>query len=392
MEITVLNKEIKALNGLCKAGKLFEVQDWIKEGRPVNPRQPEKGNRKTTPLEIAIDRGFHSLVFILLKAGAFIADYRYNALQEAVYKKRLDIIKLLVDHGADVRSVDMFYVFSTWDPEIMEYFISKGADVESDYPLAYAFCDKIRSALGVYKRHSHRFSSFHEQANIALRYHCLHGNLKWVSLMIWLGADPYAPGPELDDLCRKENDLDDEGMTALEYAASNGHYEIFKLKQIKLNPNAPIADELLDLACSSKDSRLLVLLLESGFEPAKCERKGTFLIQKCLWGLEIFHGYLAVYGPMRNLDTDRSREKMKMIHKLVKHGAKWMPPEKRLIKEARQSLIKMRPNYTVELISIMAEFQATKKDCAKELIRTPSIKNVIHKHKSQINKLIDDLP
>ena len=31
-----------------------------------------------------------------------------------------------------------------------------------------------------------------EQANIALRYHCKEGNVKWIALMLWAGADPYA--------------------------------------------------------------------------------------------------------------------------------------------------------------------------------------------------------
>jgi len=390
MKTTESYDEIKPLNELCKAGKLFEVQDWLKDGRPVNVKQPEKGNRRRSPLEIAIERGFHSLVQVLLEAGAVTADNRYNALEDAVDKKRLDIIKLLIVHGANLKSVDMFNVFLTWDPAIMEYFIEQGADVETGYPLACAFCERIRSALGVYNRHKDRFPSFKEQANIALRYHCKEGNLKWVSLMLWLGADPYAPGLELDDLFR-ELDPEEEIWCALEYAASHRNYEIFKLKQIKLDPQSRIATELLGSACFSKDSGFLKLLLENNFKPEECEEEGTFLIQRCLRSLEDFWDYMSGHGPARNLDTEKSREKMKMIHLLAKNGAKWKPQDKSIIKDARQALIKMLPDYTVQFIRIMAEYKASNRKCIEELIRTPSIKTVISEHRRKVQELLQEL-
>ena len=65
---------------MCKAGKVFEVQDWIAAGKPINPPPPEKGIRRKRPLEVAIDRGIHSLVQVLLEAGADINDPGYTNL------------------------------------------------------------------------------------------------------------------------------------------------------------------------------------------------------------------------------------------------------------------------------------------------------------------------
>lgn len=387
MKPTEAYEVIKELNELCKAGKLFDVQDWIKAGKPINPKQPEKGNRRKTPLEVAIDKGFHSLVQILLEAGAVISDDRYNALDQAISERRLDIIKLLVEHGADVHSIDMVLVFDTWDPKIMEYFIEHGADVETDYPLAIALCYRIRTALGVLKRHKQRFPTFQEQANIALRHHSKEGNLKWVSLMLWAGADPYAAGPELDEV---EIDPEEEMLCALEYAALYDHYEIFKLKQIKLNPEHPKAAELLEYACYSKNANLLKMLLENGFDPSAREDGGTLLIQRCLRTMtDLWDRGPYGLGPLRNLDTEKAREKMKMIHLLAKHGAKWIPDEKATIKDARQPLLKMMPDYTVEFIWIMSEYKASKRAHIEDLIRTPSIKTVVFEHKSRIKDLLD---
>jgi hypothetical protein len=171
-------EEIQPLVELCKAGNLFAVQDWISAGKAVNPPLCENRRAKRlSPLEIAMERGFHSLVQVLLEGGAAIESAVYwDPMDKALLMRRLDLVQLLVMHGYDPKSIDMELVFSTWDPGIMEYFIDQGADVEQGNPLASAFCSRIRTALRVFKKYKERFPSFQEQANIALRYHCKEGN------------------------------------------------------------------------------------------------------------------------------------------------------------------------------------------------------------------------
>ncbi|MCW3101146.1 MAG: hypothetical protein JWL77_6764 [Chthonomonadaceae bacterium] len=63
--------EIAPLLDLCRAGRLFDVQAWIAAGKPVNPpARPPKGARVKAPLDVSLDLGFHSLIEVLLKAGA----------------------------------------------------------------------------------------------------------------------------------------------------------------------------------------------------------------------------------------------------------------------------------------------------------------------------------
>lgn len=95
--------EIKPLVELCKAGRLFEVQDWIAGGKPVNPPPPPtKGQRPKSPLEIAIDSGFYSLVKVLLEGGADYRSHDYRGpMNRALEKRRFDIIRLFVENGFD---------------------------------------------------------------------------------------------------------------------------------------------------------------------------------------------------------------------------------------------------------------------------------------------------
>jgi ankyrin repeat protein len=388
-------EEVKPLIDLCKAGKLFDVQEWIASGKPVNPPPSVSGYKRKSPLEVAIDLGFHSLVQVLLEGGADINEPRYWPLDDALYKRRLDLVKLLVEHGANLHSVSMASVFQTWQPDIMKWFIEQGADVETDNPIAYAFCERIKTALGIFKSYKDQFPSFQEQANIALRYHCKEGNLKWASLMLWAGADPYAKGPaSCDDEPYPEYD-----RNALELAAECHHYDIFNLKQIHLDPNNPILKGLLLEACHAEKSDFLERLLETGFSPKEYENSGSRLIQTLLtsmsWCFDSWDFWRLnrdINRKNRNIDNQQSREKIKMIHMLAKNGAKWLPKDGSEISDARRSLLKLKPDYTVEFIWIMSKYNACKREPLEELIRTPAIRAVAYNHLPRINELIASLP
>jgi len=56
------NEEANLLIEMCRRGQLYAVQTWINEGKSiiVSPAL------KKTPLSVAVDQGFHSLVELLL--------------------------------------------------------------------------------------------------------------------------------------------------------------------------------------------------------------------------------------------------------------------------------------------------------------------------------------
>ena len=245
-------------------------------------------------------------------------------------------------------------MFDSWDPVIMEYFIEQGADVETGNPLAFALSYKIRTVLGVFKRHKDRFPSFQEQANIALRHNCKEGNLKWISLLLWVGADPDAKGP---DSAEAEPDPD-EDICALEFAALYKHFEIFKLKQIKITPEHPIAQELLRNACRAENADFLIDLIKQGFNPAEQQDRGSSLIQTCIRNLTwSWDRFWLDRGRDRDIDSSRSRETIKMIHILAQRGCKWMPGDSYEISDARRCFLKMSNDYIVEFIWIMAKYK-----------------------------------
>jgi len=388
MKQAVTYEEIMPLVELCKAGKLFEVQEWISEGKPVNPPPPaNKKARKKSPLQIAIDAGFHSLVQLLLQGGAAIEEPRYFPLAHALEKRRLDLVELLVNHGADIHSVTMEEVFGTWNNDIVEFFIAKGADLETGNPLAEALCSRIRTALAIFKRYQDRFPSFQGQVNIALRHHCKEGNLKWVSLMLWAGGDPHVKGPDSPGDDSDPEDYD----SALELAAFHGHLDIFKLKAIRLDPNHPGAGELLSNACYNEKPVLLKMLLEKGFSPRSLEDRGSSMIQSLLSRMSWNFNPWTHIRMENDIDSYDSRDILKMIHMLVRHGARWEPREKGEVSHARRSLLKMKSDYTMEFIWIMAEYKACPYDAIDNLMKGPGMRSLVSKHTGRLKMLMDCL-
>ncbi|MEX0652531.1 MAG: ankyrin repeat domain-containing protein [Phycisphaeraceae bacterium] len=382
---------IAPLVELCKAGRLFDVQAWIAAGKPVNsPPPPDKGQRPRTPLEYAIDRGFHSLVQVLLEAGAVQEPEGYDApIYQALRARRFDIVQLLVEHGFDPKAVDMHAVFCSWDPQIMDYFIERGAELQQGHPFASALCDRIRTALGRYKRCRERMPELQEQADIALRHHCKEGNLKWVSLMLWAGADPYNPGTENPG---EELDEDDGGLSALGFAALYGHYEVFELKPIRSRPVGPAAAEMLLFLTRGKGLDILKRLLEKGLDPNDQESGGCSTIRSCLDGMSWARHYSPYAwerdAPKRSLDTSESRDKLKAIHLLAKHGAKWMPVDKREVDSARRSLLRLKPDYTIEFVWIMGKYQACTVECVNDLLRTPAMKSHTAAYRARLQEIL----
>jgi hypothetical protein len=61
--------EAKQLIALCRAGRLYEVEKWINEGRPLDISAATKRGRQRSLLAIAVETGFHSMVELLAKRG-----------------------------------------------------------------------------------------------------------------------------------------------------------------------------------------------------------------------------------------------------------------------------------------------------------------------------------
>jgi hypothetical protein len=176
---TTTSEDAKELVRLCRTGRLYDVQKWIAEGKPLEVAAP----RKKTLLQIAVETGFHSLVELVAKREGDQAS-KNAALADAVALRRMDFVELLLEHGAEITSVPFADVLLTWEPTLIRFFLDHGADPIKGSPFAVAFGAKARTALRAFleskRMHPEHAGALEEQANIALRYFCSMSDMKWI--------------------------------------------------------------------------------------------------------------------------------------------------------------------------------------------------------------------
>ena len=276
----------------------------------------------------------------------------------------------------------MWEVFDTWQPEIMRYFIDRGADVETNQPLAWALVERIRTVLGIYKQYSDKYPSFPDQLNFALRQHAMKGNAKWVSLLLWAGADPNKPGPWYSF-----EDDEESFETAIELALFYNHSHLFKIKKFQLDAHSQRIKEIVRNILWRAEGERLLDLIDEGFDPKSIDSDELPMIQTLIRGL-FDRNHFSLF----DIYDYKELERIKMIHILAREGVHWEPRESYEFRDARKSFISQPPGMIAEFVWIMSTYHSCSKSDLLELLKTPKIKEHISKHQKRIRELVDRLP
>lgn len=114
--------ELKELHELCREGRLYRVEKWIKDGRPLQLAEgTDTGRRRwSSALEIALEDGKHALLLLLLCNGYAPNLERRSPLNRALTSRRADLLDLLLEWGADPHEVDLDDLFGTYTAELFE--------------------------------------------------------------------------------------------------------------------------------------------------------------------------------------------------------------------------------------------------------------------------------
>jgi hypothetical protein len=369
---TLSTAEAKHLLRLCKLGRLFEVQSWINSGNSLSV----PAELKTTPLRVALDTGFYSLVELLV-CNEPSQELKNRALQHALTHKRLDLIELLVSHGAEISAVPFIEVLLLWDPTIISYFLDHGADFITGYPFAGAFAQRIRTALGPWRKCKEKYPHFapqlQEQADRALRYFCFKDDLKWVSLLMWAGADPRSSGPYWGD----DEDLEDEDYSsALTAAAYSKNVKILQ----RLKPDAKTDDLDNLLACAATFGRIETVryLLDLGAKLSDKPDGGSSALGKCLSSSFQFRSFGygdGLYGTPSKASKYSVSDSLDTFRLLLEHRALWRPDDAREVGWVRRTLFECDPDVTLEIVERLVKHSASLQEAINKLIRTPAMRN-----------------
>jgi hypothetical protein len=354
-----LPDDLKELCSLCRAGKLFAVQEWIRIGR--RHRLPD-GHFTTSPLRISIRSGFHSLVEVLLRAGVS-REEKNEALVRALWDRNLDIIKLLREYGADFSAIDPEEVFWSRDPAIIRWFIAKGIDLESTELIAKAFRDKQREFLGIYMDLRDQVPSARKQAAMALRHHAEEGNLKWVSLLLWAGADPRVSVPRIE---KRDWEGDEEHESALKVAIRYGRFEI--VKKIGLDPHRDDVTWLLNQYFIQAKPEIIEFLIKTGADVTAVNSDVIdSIFCSFAWGLE--SGFMG--------DPVRTEEALRCMEILGSHGVRWNLPNKYRLLRLRRTLARIPPYEAIRHLRRVVNSKIMDEAVFKELMRTARMQEIL---------------
>lgn len=356
---TAATEELAQLHRLCREGRLYEAERWIRAGRPlqITPGTPIKRARATSALEIAVQTGNHALVYLLLSNG-------YDANQElrcpldlALRARRLDLVNLLLEWGADPHDVDLGDLFDTYNSELFERFQGLGVDLTAGHALAesLAYHTSNRPLFGFAKRQRERNPKMQTELNIALARHASEGNERGVQLCLWAGADPHAPAIDLRYWRGSAHDGDandggDEiGVSAVYQACLRGNVEI--LKRLRPDPARDDFDRLYEVA----GDRAVINLLAEHTLP----KNVAAVIQHHLWWATLDR------GQWRSTDT---------LRRLFEIGVRWTQSSPDEIANFRRSLLKASDSVFVDLLKLLATGDYCSTELLKDLARTPSMR------------------
>ena len=352
---------------LCREGRLFELQQWIAAGRSI----VMPSDYRRSPLGIALQTGFHSLIELLLQheSGQAAKD---AVLIEACQERQVSVVKLALQYGADPRAVSFLDALLAWDRHVVSVLLERGADVVTDYPFARAFQMRIRTALGCYldcrRQRPDLAGALQQQADMALRQACSDK-----SLLLWVGADPRAKGLAVDDVNDPDIANDPEAQrSALQEACISGHLEI--VKRLKPDPASDDLSELLREASTFAKRDVIAYLLSLGASPNDKPNGGSSALDGCLRALQwedSYHFHSNKVIPASSLTKSRA-----VIGLLLERGALWRP-DARTIADVRKALYHIDPDVITEITDRLRDQHACDDGVLHELLRTPKMQELL---------------
>lgn len=363
-----LPPEMEQLVDMCKRGDLFAVQGWAADGKSLSP---PPGRYRNTPFRTALKTGFLSLIEVFLQAGVD-DDERLRGLRAAVYSRREDIFELFIKYGADPRDVSLNEVLESRHKPLIQRYVQIGVDWEDGDQIAHALERGQREFLGIYMDLRDTVPSARKQAAMALRKHCDKGRMRWVALLLWAGADPRLPVPDLS----YPGDEDFLG-TALEDAVSSGHVEV--VKKIGIDPSKDNATELLGHCWLANNPEIVRMLLDAGADPNGKTKMGIpmdRLLSGLAWALD------------SSFSTGfRLEPTLQCIELAASRGGRWTPQMMGKHCRVRRALGKISPYQAVDIIGRLLDCGALEDDGMKKLMSAPKMKALLASDTMGIKRL-----
>ncbi|XP_011496279.1 PREDICTED: ankyrin repeat and KH domain-containing protein 1-like [Ceratosolen solmsi marchali] len=302
--------EKRSLIEACSDGDVGTVKKLLTEGRSVH-ETTEEGE---SLLSLACSAGYYELAQVLIAMNANIEDRGIKGdctpLMEAASAGHVDIVSLLIAHGADVNAhstsgnTPLMYACAGGHEEVVRVLLEAGANVEDHNdnghtPLMEAASAGHVSVAKILLEHGAGINTHsNEFKESALTLACYKGHLEMVKFLLEAGAD-------------REHKTD-EMHTALMEASMDGHVEVARLlldSGAQVNMPTDSFESPLTLAACGGHVDLAMLLIERGANIEEVNDEGyTPLMEAAREGHEEMIALLLSQGANINAQTEETQE------------------------------------------------------------------------------------
>ena len=223
----------------------------------------------------------------------------------------------------------------------------------------------LRPFIDYKKSHPEVADQLQEQIDRALRYFCQVGDLKWVSLLMWAGANPRTQGPRL-----YERDDPECYGTAIEVAALADSVDV--LRRLKPNSEADDLGDLLVCASIGGNTDIVRYLLNLGANPNCKANGGSAAIDRCLSHLQL-RASLHRGATVKHSIFEFYRT-FDLAEVLAESGALWKPDDRRQMDYLRKALYECEADVTVDWLKLLVKHKAATEETIRELLAAPRMR------------------
>jgi len=235
-------EELRELIKLCLAGRVYDVERWIQEGRPFQAltyKRPKKAS-VVSPLRTAIRKKHRDLVLLLLCNGYRLdleASGWNSVLDEALTIRAFDILDLLLKWGANPTTVRTYNVVDTYKTDVIARFWKAGVDYSADREFVFYLANTVNKPLYGWLRRNRSDQRLQDALDVALLEAVTEDEELPVRLLLWAGADPHRKVPMARELGRPDAWNEDAVFSSAAAAIAFGRHGLLDLLRIEAMPD-----------------------------------------------------------------------------------------------------------------------------------------------------------
>ncbi len=355
------------LKAFCKVGRLFDAQRLLENVGTVRLRK----TRKWTPLFISVDRGFHSLVEILLRYDHAQWDLE-KSYEGAQRRRRADLAALILSAPSWSSPIAPVEVLATGDLALSRKLHAAGTDFTAGDVILRGAMRNAKGTLEIVEHLGLRSKEVEDQLYSAMVTHANLGHVASVIRFLRTGFDPHRIVPYLDERGRLS-----DGESTVSISMFTGKAGFFAA--LKPSPAKDDSAELIGRAVFLGDDKMLEVLLEAGF-PLNCKANGgSPALDELLCGHTLKH-HVPYTEHRRGHDSPSfsrvdAEAFLRAVESFLQRGARWVPNEDRNeVRMIRDTLLALGDIHLARLFEMLDGYGAARREHLKTLLAASRIK------------------